>query len=147
MTDGNMHLHEIEKLDPVSCQRHPVLSAFIAAADHTRVSVSIKLCSLLDDIYVIGRLIFSHCNYRPRSMKYKCVRLLPCKSALTRQQWVTPARTRAGKSSYSVVITKNREKWLALTTQQHAWAWCLSKGSEILGCTTNQKYYQSKINK
>lgn len=54
-----------------------VLSAFITVLDQTRVSVSIKLCSLRDDIYVIGQLIFSHCNYRRGSTKYKCGRHTP----------------------------------------------------------------------
>ena len=38
-------------------------------SDQERASVSIKLCSVWDDIYVRGQLIFSHCNYRRRSMK------------------------------------------------------------------------------
>lgn len=95
MTDGKNTFAWDWKTGLSPSPRTSVLSAFIAAADQTRVSVSIKLCSLRDDIYVTGRLIFSHCNYRPRSMKYKCVRLL------TRQQRGRPARTRAGKSGSS----------------------------------------------
>lgn len=77
-----------------------VLSAFITVLDQTRVSVSIKLCSLRDDIYVIGQLIFSHCNYRQRSTKYKCGCHTPIsrclvKSALTSQWSGGPPGNRA----------------------------------------------------
>lgn len=80
-----------------------VLSAFITVLDQTRVSVSIKLCSLRDDIYVIGQLIFSHCNYRQKSTKYKRGRHTPSsrclvKSALTSQ---TERRTARNRSCYS----------------------------------------------
>lgn len=77
-----------------------VLSAFITVLDQTRVSVSIKLCSLQDDICMIGQLIFSHCNYRQRSTKYKCGRHTPSsrclvKSVLTSQWRGGPTGTRA----------------------------------------------------
>lgn len=80
--------------------RPSVRSVFITSvSDHTRLSVSIKLCSLWDNVYVRGQLIFSHCNYWQRSMKYRCSChththtqfLLPGKSVLT--QPVEPRTT------------------------------------------------------
>lgn len=63
-------------------------SAFITSvSDQARASVSIKLCSLRDDIYVRGQLIFSHCNYSHRSVKHKRSCYTPSSCSPANQFW------------------------------------------------------------
>lgn len=77
------------------------LSAFITSlSDQARISVSIKLCSLQDDIYVRGQLIFPHCNYRHRSVKHRRSCHMSSSYCPANQVWPShqswrPPRTRA----------------------------------------------------
>lgn len=107
------------------------LSAFITSvSDQTRVSVSIKLCSLWDDIYVRGQLIFSCCNYWQRSMKYRCSCHTPSSCCLANQCWPSqqswrPPRTRAAHIQWSNKRGTLWELWICLC--QHcviySWKW------------------------